>query len=335
MSEARPGGGSSRAVEFWLYAVLTLVAAMVALGGLTRLTGSGLSIVRWDLVSGILPPFSEAGWEEAFRLYRQIPEYREQNAWMELGDFRRIFWWEWSHRLLGRVVGAAYAVPLLFFALRGRIPRPFRGRLLLLLVLGALQGAIGWWMVRSGLEHRVDVSPYRLAVHLGLAFAIMGLLLDAAMRLRRRLPSRSPLDLLLAVLFLQVIAGAFVAGTGAGRVYTDWPLMNGAVLPPEAFDLRPLWRNLFENHALVQFLHRTIAYVALALALVLALRPGPGAGYRVAILAAVGAQAMLGITALRLDDALAYASAHQMGAVALFLFTIWARAAAQPVAPAA
>ena len=122
MSEARPGGGSSRAVEFWLYAVLTLVAAMVALGGLTRLTGSGLSIVRWDLVSGILPPFSEAGWEEAFRLYRQIPEYREQNAWMELGDFRRIFWWEWSHRLLGRVVGAAYAVPLLFFALRGRIP---------------------------------------------------------------------------------------------------------------------------------------------------------------------------------------------------------------------
>ena len=192
-------GAQVRAVEWWLHGVLALVAAMVVLGGLTRLTGSGLSIVRWDLVSGVLPPLSHAAWEEAFRLYRQIPEFTEQNSWMQLEDFRSIYWWEWAHRFLGRVVGVAYAVPLLFFVLLRRIPRPLLGRLLLLLLLGTLQGAIGWWMVRSGLAERVDVSPYRLAVHLGMAFAIMGLLLEAAMRLRSRPPARSQLDPLLGI----------------------------------------------------------------------------------------------------------------------------------------
>ncbi len=316
-----------RAVETWLYGVLVLLAAMVVLGGLTRLTGSGLSIVRWDLVSGVLPPFSAADWEEAFRLYRRIPEYTEQNTWMKLDDFQRIFWWEWAHRLLGRLIGVVYAIPLLFFALRERIPRSLLPRLLLLLVLGALQGLIGWWMVRSGLEDRIDVSPYRLAVHLGLAFVIMGLLLDAAMRLRRPSPSPSAMDLLLGLLFLQIVAGAFVAGTGSGRVYTDWPLMNGAILPPEAFDLRPLWRNLFENHALVQFVHRLLAYLVLATALALALRRGPGSGVRWMILAAVAAQAALGVLALRADAALPLAAAHQFGAVVLFLLAVRSRGA--------
>ena len=320
-----------RAVESWLYGVLALLAAMVVLGGLTRLTGSGLSIVRWDLVSGVLPPIGEEDWEEAFRLYRQIPEYAEQNSWMELDDFRRIFWWEWAHRLLGRLIGVAYAVPLLFFALRGRIPRPLLPRFLILFALGALQGLIGWWMVRSGLEDRIDVSPYRLAVHLGLAFVIMGLLLDAAMRLRRQPPSRSAMDLLVGLLFLQIVAGAFVAGTGAGRVYIDWPLMNGAILPPEAFDLRPLWRNLFENHALVQFVHRILAYLALATSLVLALRRGPGIGVRWMILVAVAAQGALGVAALLSGAALPLAAAHQFGAVVLFLLAVWSRGAVSNV----
>ena len=312
-------------MESWLYAVLALLAAMVVLGGLTRLTGSGLSIVRWDLVSGVLPPLSAADWEEAFRLYRRIPEFAEQNSWMELDDFRRIFWWEWAHRLLGRLIGVVYAVPLLFFAVRGRIPRPLLPRLIVLFVLGALQGLIGWWMVRSGLEDRIDVSPYRLAVHLGLAFVIMGLLLDAAMRLRRPSPAKSAMDLFAGLLLLQIIAGAFVAGTGAGRVYTDWPLMNGAILPPEAFDLEPLWRNLFENHALVQFAHRLLAYLALATALFLALRRGPASGVRWMILVAVVAQAVLGIVALRAGATLPLAAAHQFGAVVLFLLAVWSR----------
>ncbi len=313
------------AVEAWLYGVLALVASMVVLGGLTRLTGSGLSIVRWDLVAGVLPPLSQAGWEEAFRQYRQIPEYSEVNAWMELDDFRRIFWWEWAHRLLGRLVGLAYAIPLLAFWLRDRLPRHLRGRLVLLLFLGGLQGAVGWWMVRSGLADRVDVSPARLAVHLALAFLIMGLLLDAALRIRRPPPVRGPLDLLLALVFLQIVVGAFVAGTGAGRVYNDWPWMNGVVLPPEAFDLRPVWRNWFENHALVQFVHRLLAYLVLALAVLLAWRAGVGAGVRRTILAAVVLQAVLGIVALRAGVPLLLAALHQWGAVALFLLVVWAR----------
>ena len=170
-------------VAAWLYGVAVLVAAMIALGGLTRLTGSGLSIVRWDLVVGILPPLTEAAWESAFARYRRIPQFAAENAWMELADFRVIFWWEWAHRLLGRLVGLAYAIPLAVFAIRGALPTGWGGRLVLLLALGAAQGAVGWWMVRSGLVDRTDVSPYRLAVHLGLAFVILGLLLDAAVRI--------------------------------------------------------------------------------------------------------------------------------------------------------
>ena len=318
-------GRRQRSVELWLYGVLALVATMVILGGLTRLTGSGLSIVRWDLVTGVVPPLSQAEWEEAFRLYRRIPEYSAQNSWMEMSDFRRIFWWEWAHRFLGRVVGAAYVLPLLFFKLRGSLPQALQGRLVLLLILGALQGAIGWWMVQSGLADRVDVSPYRLAVHLGMAFAIMGLLLDTAMRLRRPTTGWSRLDPLLVLLFLQITAGAFVAGTGAGRVYTDWPLMNGAVLPSEAFDLQPAWRNLFENHALVQFIHRALAYLLLAMAFVLALANRPGIEVRRAILGALLAQAALGVLALRAGAALPLAVTHQAGAIAVFLLVVWAR----------
>jgi len=317
-----------RAVEIWLLAMTGLVAATVVVGGLTRLTGSGLSITRWDLFIGAIPPLGRADWEEAFRLYRQIPEFREVNSWMTLGDFQVIYWWEWSHRLIGRLVGLAYGLPFAFFLLKGGVPREIRGRLWLLLALGGLQGAVGWWMVQSGLVDRVDVSPYRLAIHLGLAFVIMGLLLDSALRVRRPVTDIVLLNPFLGLALLQILFGAFVAGIGAGRVYVDWPLMNGAVLPPESFDLRPLWRNLFENHALVQFVHRGMAYGLVALAVLIAVRGGAHVRARCGILAVTLLQATMGIVALRAGgDSILLASLHQAGAVLLFLTAVWARRA--------
>lgn len=269
--------GNRAAIRLWLVALAALVAVMVLVGGLTRLTDSGLSITEWNLVTGILPPMSDAAWQVAFDKYKQIPEYQLQNAGMDIGAFKTIYWWEWGHRILGRLIGLVWAAGFLWFLARGMIPVGWTGRLLFVGALGGLQGAIGWWMVSSGLEGRmVDVASYRLATHLGLAFLIFAILVWftlrlgqpdwAALQARRRRESKlmGLTTALSALVFLQILLGALVAGIDAGRGYIDWPLMNGAFLPDESFDYAPLWTNFFENPALTQFNHRILAYLIIA-----------------------------------------------------------------------
>ncbi len=329
---------ASQALAIWLLGVATLVAVTVILGGITRLTGSGLSIVEWNLIGGILPPLTESDWMKAFDKYKEIPEFSEENSWMELKDFRSIFWWEWVHRIAGRLLGVAYAFPLLVFAMRGIIPRGWGGRLLILLGLGALQGAIGWWMVRSGLVDRVDVNPVRLAVHLGFAFLILGLLIDCALQLLggSTAPAvhthilRRLANLVLALVFLQVVSGGLVAGTGAGRIYTDWPLMTGLFLPETAFDLSPVWRNFIENPALLQFNHRLVAYAIVIAVVAFAFVGGkrsniPVQAWTIGVLCAALVQSALGVTALYLAAPLSLALAHQFGAVLMFGIVVVAR----------
>ncbi len=278
-------GGARGAIRIWLMVLFTLVVAMIAVGGLTRLTGSGLSITEWRPVTGAIPPMSHSAWMEEFEKYRQIPQYELINQGMTLSEFQFIYWWEWGHRQLGRAMGLIWAVGFLFFWATSRIPTGWTGRLLLIGGLGALQGAIGWWMVASGLTgDMVRVASYRLATHLGLAFVILGFiawyvfllsrsetqLLQARRGREAKLFSMS--TGLMHFAFLQIILGALVAGIDAGRSYTDWPLMHGVFFPPESFDLRPLWTNFFENPALVQFMHRMAGYLLFAFGIVVWLR---------------------------------------------------------------
>ena len=229
----------SRAVALWLFFSAAMVFAMVVIGGVTRLTGSGLSITEWKPIMGAIPPLNAAEWAEAFEKYKAIPQYAQVNAGMSLGEFQGIFWWEWLHRLVGRLIGVVFAVPFLVFLLMRRMPKRLIGRCLILLALGGLQGLIGWWMVSSGLSERVDVAPERLATHLGLAFLIFaGLIWTGLEAWSGSDHSRSPrgwtwgAGLLLGAIFLQCLLGGLVAGAKAGFVYTDWPMMNGAVFPP-------------------------------------------------------------------------------------------------------
>ncbi|MCE1236923.1 MAG: COX15/CtaA family protein [Hyphomicrobiales bacterium] len=266
---------ADRPVRLWLYLVAALIFAMVIVGGVTRLTESGLSITEWQPLLGALPPLSDADWQAAFDRYREIPQYRLMNAGMSLEEFRSIYWWEWSHRLLGRAIGVVFAVPLIVFWATGRIPRARLARLSALFVLGGLQGAIGWWMVSSGLADRVDVAPLRLAVHLTFAAMIYAAVLWTALTLssRGRSPRPSPVRRIgaaavLGWIFLQIFLGALVSGNHAGLVYDTWPLMNGDLMPPDVFAMSPLWTDLVENPATVQFLHRMSAYVLLALVMV-------------------------------------------------------------------
>src|SRR5882757_7332299 len=266
---------SSRVLRLWLVGVAGLIFAMVLVGGATRLTESGLSIVEWKPLTGTLPPLTEAQWTQAFEGYKSIPQYRELNAGMSLSEFKTIFWWEWSHRLLGRVIGAAYLLPFLFFLWRGAVGGELKRRLWLIFGLGALQGAVGWWMVASGLSERLEVSQYRLATHLVLALVIFAAIVWTLRRMSGRpqivVPSRLKITsvLLLALTFLQIYFGALVAGLRAGRVYNTWPEIDGALIPSSArlFFEQPWWRNLFDNTLTVQFEHRMTAYVVLALAL--------------------------------------------------------------------
>ncbi len=270
----------SKPVAAWLFAVAILVLAMVIVGGATRLTGSGLSITVWRPVTGVVPPLSDADWREAFSAYKAIPQYSQVNAGMNLAAFKTIYWWEWSHRLLGRLLGMAFFIPMVFFLVRGMAPRRLIWRLAVLFGLGGLQGAAGWWMVSSGLADRVSVAPERLAVHLGLAFILFGALvwtgLDAwAGGARQTLPSpwsRIALGLL-ALVFLQILLGALVAGNDAGFVYNDWPLMNGALIPRD-YAGDSLWAILAHSQAAVQFNHRLGAYVLIALAIATAIGAG-------------------------------------------------------------
>jgi cytochrome c oxidase assembly protein subunit 15 len=344
----------------WLWCVAALVFAMVLVGGATRLTESGLSIVEWKPVTGVIPPLSAADWQAAFAKYKTIPQYEQLNRGMSLDEFKAIYWWEWGHRLLGRVIGAAFLLPFLWFLWRRTFDRRTGVALAGIFALGAVQGGIGWWMVASGLTERVRVSHYRLAFHLTLASMIYVALVWAADRVLSPPPHPSlrvgegragdagegrgaPQRLrwsaaaLLALVVVQIYLGALVAGLHAGLIYNTWPLINGSLIPPFAdllFD-QPLWRNLFENHLTVQFEHRMTAYALLALALFDAIdarRRGPvgratSAGF-VAI--AVLAQAGLGIMTLLFSVPIQLALAHQT--MALVVLTAATLHAARTVA---
>lgn len=303
------GAVGHRGVIVWLVLVSALVLAMIAVGGATRLTDSGLSITEWQPILGAIPPLSTADWMDAFEKYKQIPEYSLVNKGMSLDAFKAIYWWEWAHRFLGRAIGVVFALPLAFFWWRGALAGGLKWRLLGLLALGGLQGAVGWFMVQSGLVDRVDVSHYRLALHLVLAFLILAALvwtiLDLAKGNRAAATTGSRVGRMLArvvvgLMFLQVVLGAFVAGTKAGLSYNTWPLMDGQLVPDGLWAMRPWWINVFENLTMIQFNHRLMAYglVGLAAWQAILCRTGPHARTAALTLVAMVAQAGLGIWTL-------------------------------------
>jgi cytochrome c oxidase assembly protein subunit 15 len=328
VATARPSG----AVGAWLLLCCALVLAMIVVGGVTRLTHSGLSITEWQPIVGALPPLSDADWQQAFDKYKLTPEYREVNKGMSLAAFKGIFWWEYFHRLLGRLIGVAYLVPLVWFAARRMVPTGYGWKLAGIFALGGLQGAMGWYMVQSGLVDDPRVSQFRLTAHLCLAFVIFGAMFWTALSLlvrrsverrsaARRSAFRFALGVAALVLFM-VATGGMVAGIRAGFAYNTFPLMNGAWVPPELLMLDPWWKNFFWNMATVQFQHRLVAY-ALALAVPwlwwrVVAAPGVPAVARAGahlLLAAIVGQIALGIATLLLVVPLPLAAAHQAGAV--------------------
>ncbi|MEO1264121.1 MAG: COX15/CtaA family protein [Pseudomonadota bacterium] len=333
---------SAAAVQVWLAGVILLVFAMIVVGGATRLTDSGLSITEWLPLLGVIPPLTDADWQVAFDKYKQIPEYRQVNAGMSLAEFQFIYWWEWAHRFLGRVIGLAFAIPLAIFWWRGMLPTRLKPVLLMLLVLGGLQGFVGWYMVQSGLVDRVDVSQYRLALHLSLAFLILGVLVATLLSVSPR-PAAPTLKtvgqgsawvvgMLVALVYAQVALGAFVAGTKAGLTYNTWPLMDGDLVPGGLWVLEPWWRNVTENITAIQFNHRVSAYLLVVLAIAHALwlwrrADAPGVVASSAVLAvAIIAQAVFGIwTLLAADGAIpiGLGLVHQGGAAVVLAIAVW------------
>src|SRR5579871_5140252 len=325
-----------RAVRVWLLVVAGLIAAMVLVGGATWLTESGLSIVEWKPVTGVVPPLTQAQWEQAFEAYQAIPQYRQLNPGMSLSDFRTIYWWEWSHRLLGRVIGVVYLLPFLYFLCHGWISRELKRRLWLIFGLGALQGAVGWWMVASGLSERTEVSQYRLATHLVLALLIFAAIVWTVRRLADEGPPPAPLRLkatsiaLVVLTFVQLYLGALVAGLRAGLVYNTWPGIDGAFIPAAArlwFDT-PWWRNLFENTLTVQFEHRMTAYALFALAMLHVLdairsrAAAPVINGARWLFAAIAVQATLGVLTLLNQVPIALALSHQAVAIAVLTLAV-------------
>ena len=313
-------------VRAWLLLVAFLVFCMVIVGGATRLTGSGLSITEWQPLFGAIPPLTEAHWLEAFEKYRQIPEYKLVNKGMSLDEFKFIYWWEWSHRFLGRFIGLVVILPLIYFAATGSLTTKTLLRCVVIFVLGALQGALGWYMVASGLADRVDVSQYRLAAHLTLAAVIFGATLWVAFGIgREHRAAEDGLDktalCIVGLVLLQVAAGGLVAGLDAGMGYNTWPLMDGQIVPKGLFAAEPWWINILENAMTVQFNHRLLAYV---IAVVIA-----GYAYvvqkRAATLmfAAVVLQVALGIWTLLWQVPLWLGLAHQGGAMILLAAALW------------
>ena len=400
----RGGQGGRRALRLWLMMLFALVVLMIAVGGLTRLTDSGLSITEWAPLSGAIPPMNAADWEAEFALYRAIPEYQLQNAGMTLAEFKVIYWWEWGHRQLGRIIGLVWGVGLLILWLSGKVPKGRDGRPAILLfwvitlsaagyaaveafggvtllegqteaiviwaaltaaalalawfvtgpsdwlpkflflgALGGIQGGIGWWMVSSGLEEgMLDVASYRLALHLGLAFAILGLIAWYTLVLGRRdgdlLQARRAGDYrlyssttgLMHFAFLQILLGALVAGIDAGRAFPTWPLMGDGVLPPDPFQLTPLWRNFFEDAGLVQFIHRTSGYLLVLFAVVVWRRarrsPHPRTRFAFnAMLAVMVLQIVIGIVTVLYQAPWQIAIVHQLTAVLLWVLIIRGR----------
>ena len=324
--------GRSQPVAIWLVGVTVIVFIMVVVGGATRLTGSGLSITEWKPVSGILPPLSAADWAKDFHLYQATPQYRQVNAGMTLSEFKSIFWWEWFHRLLGRLAGLVFALPFFVLLALRQIPARLIWRCAILLVLGGLQGLVGWWMVQSGLEHRVAVAPERLATHLGLALALFCALVWTAMeawsgqpRARAARTGAWPVASMVffAAVFFQCLLGALVAGNQAGLIDNDWPLMNGYLVPPD-YAKAGIWATLAHSQAAVQFNHRMVAYAVVIAAVGIA---GSGLnsqllmGQSRALALAVGVmavvQALLGVATLMMRVPLPLALLHQAGAAIL------------------
>lgn len=346
--------GARGAVRAWLAVLFLLVVAMIVVGGATRLTDSGLSITEWKPVTGALPPMSEAHWQAEFDKYRQIPQYQLVNRGMSLDEFKSIYWWEWGHRQLGRLIGLVWALGFVFFWATRRIPPGWTGRLVWIGALGGLQGAIGWWMVASGLSgEMVRVASYRLAVHLGLAFVILGyiawyvLLLGRSeaelMQARRGREGRlfSISTGLMHFAFLQILLGALVAGIDAGRAFPTWPDMNGEFFPSNAFyvpDGGAVWRAFFENEGMVQFLHRMSGYLLFVFGLVVwnRGRKSPHMATRRAfdwVAVMLFGQVVLGIAAVLTAAHLHVALTHQIGSVLLWVLILRARHLAQyPVA---
>ena len=331
----------SKPVAVWLLSICALIFAMIVLGGFTRLTESGLSMVNWHPVTGWLPPLDQAAWEQVFADYRQSPEYNKVNAGMSLSEFKSIFWLEYLHRLLGRIVGIAFFVPMVFFAAKGWIRGTLLGKVIGLFILGGLQGVLGWYMVKSGLVDRPDVSQYRLAAHLGLALVILVAVQWVALGLLKPEPADAPGGAgvnrrlgrgawaLLGLIFVTILSGAFVAGLDAGHVYNTFPLMDGDLVPDGLWDLSPPYLNVFENIITVQFDHRVLAIGVLISVGIFHWRSGRvrlTASQRLAaraLLAAALVQVGLGISTLVLVVPIPLAALHQAGAVVLLAVSLW------------
>ncbi len=325
----------SRPVAIWLFVVALLVLAMVIVGGATRLTDSGLSITEWKPVTGALPPLSAADWQAEFALYKQIPQYSQLNAGMSLGDFKAIYWWEWSHRALGRFLGLAFGGPFVWFAIRRQLPRWLFWRLGGIFLLGGLQGVVGWWMVASGLSERVSVAPERLMTHLGLAFALLGLLIWTALDAwagapRAARPGAWSVSAagLIGLIYIQILLGALVAGNDAGLVYNDWPLMNGAWLP-DNYAGETLWATLAHIQGAVQLHHRLTAYGLAVLAIVLGLAasrskllPQTARMIGIGLALAIILQGALGVVTLMAHAPVLLGIAHQLAAALLLSLAV-------------
>ncbi len=322
-------------IRTWLGVVVLAIVALVIVGGATRLTDSGLSITQWKPIHGVVPPLTQADWEEELELYRQIPEYQQINKGMSLSEFKTIYWWEWAHRLLARGVGLIFAVPLLVFWVSGRIERPLKLPLVIILALGGLQGVIGWWMVSSGLVDRVDVSQYRLATHLTLACIIVAAIIWVSRGLVRYSSDKPPSDhsvlvagVLAMMVLLQIYLGGLVAGLDAGLAYNTWPLMDGTLVPPNLFVIEPWWLNLFENAKTVQFTHRVFGYVLWFCVLIhmvssMAQAPGSTHARRALVLfVLVSLQAGIGIVTLLLQVPVFWALVHQAMALVVLAFAV-------------
>ena len=337
MSHAPPSiPAHRRAVRLWLLAVAALMFVTVLVGGTTRLTESGLSIVEWKPVTGVLPPLDARSWQAEFDKYKAIPQYRERNAGMSLDEFKTIYWWEWTHRMLARLVGAAFLLPLLWFLWRGELEPRLRARLWAIFGLGAALGVVGWWMVASGIAEGVRVSQYRLAFHLTLACAIFAAVLWTAQGLLPRANVTAPARIrvsamtLLVLVLVQIYLGALVSGLRAGLIYNTWPLIDGSLIPENArlFFAAPWWRNFFENTLTVQFDHRMVAYALWLFALLhaadvaRAVRGGAALTGALALSAAVTLQAALGVEMLLYQAPFAFALLHQAGAIAVLAIAV-------------
>ena len=324
---ARDRSHDRRAIRTWLTVIALMIVAMVVVGGATRLTDSGLSITEWKPIHGVIPPLNEGEWQEEFSRYKQIPQYEIVNAGMTLAEFQTIFWWEWAHRLLGRLIGVVVLVPMIFFWATGRLEPQLRPRMVAIFLLGGLQGAVGWWMVASGLTERIDVSQYRLTIHLTLACLILAYVVWVARSIAPTWrPSTASLrfgaSVVVALLLVQIALGGLVAGLNAGFVYNTWPLMDGRLVPADFLTVSPWWLNFGENIATVQFTHRIGAYVVFAAALFHAwqARGSEQASGALILAGLVTLQAALGIATLTSGMILQLALLHQLGAVVV----LWA-----------